>query len=105
MVCDRSHRQGMRAFDHKLEEFWMNAAVEKEIRSLRELKIRDLKARYRQLFAEDSPSCNRVHLFRRIAWRLQALAEGDLSQRARESERSSLRLIRTSGCGRRIVFA
>src|SRR3954454_20045927 len=62
----------------------MNAAVEKEISSLRELKIRDLKVRYRELFGEESSSFNHAHLFRRIAWRLQALAEGDLSQRARE---------------------
>jgi hypothetical protein len=31
-----------------------------------------------------SPSSNRAHLLRRIAWRLQARAEGDLSERARQ---------------------
>ena len=32
---------------------------------------------------EASPSSNHAHLFRRIAWRLQAQAEGDLSEQAR----------------------
>jgi hypothetical protein len=53
-----------------------------EIESLRTLKTNELKARYRDLFGEDSPSSNRAHLFRRIAWRLQAQAEGDLSELA-----------------------
>jgi Protein of unknown function (DUF2924) len=59
----------------------MNTATEKEIESLRNLKTKALKARYRELFEEESPSSNRMHLFRRIAWRLQAAAEGELSER------------------------
>jgi hypothetical protein len=35
------------------------------------------------VFQEETRCRHREHLFRRIAWRLQALAEGDLSQRAR----------------------
>jgi hypothetical protein len=35
------------------------------------------------VFQEETRSRHREHLFRRIAWRLQALAEGDLSARAR----------------------
>jgi hypothetical protein len=56
------------------------------IRSIEELgssKIPALKKRYRELFGEESKSSNRQFLFRRIAWRLQANAEGDLSERAR----------------------
>ena len=34
------------------------------------------------MFGETTNTKNRVWLFRRIAWRLQALAEGDLSERA-----------------------
>ena len=33
---------------------------------------------------EDSRSSNKDFLVRRIAWKLQALAEGDLSERARQ---------------------
>jgi Protein of unknown function (DUF2924) len=62
----------------------VDASVRIEIESLRKLKIAELKSRYHDLFGEASPSFNRAHLFRRIAWRLQAQAEGDLSERARE---------------------
>jgi hypothetical protein len=43
-----------------------------------------LRARFEELFGEESRSSNHAHLFRRIAWRLQANAEGDLSERARK---------------------
>jgi hypothetical protein len=62
----------------------MDQETQKEIEALRRLKVKDLKARYRELFGEESRSSNRAHLFRRIAWRLQARAEGDLTERARE---------------------
>jgi hypothetical protein len=58
-------------------------AVRVEIESLRKLKTGELRTRYRDVFGEALPSFNRAHLFRRIAWRLQAKAEGDLSERAR----------------------
>jgi hypothetical protein len=62
----------------------MNDEIRKEIEQLRREKTKVLKARYRELFGEQSPSSNHAHLFRRIAWRLQALSEGDLTQRARD---------------------
>src|SRR5271154_5595777 len=62
----------------------MTPDLYKEIETLRGQKTKALKVRYCELFGESSPSSNHAHLFRRIAWRLQALAEGDLSQRARE---------------------
>jgi hypothetical protein len=54
-----------------------------EIESLRKLKTGELRTRYRDVFGEASASFNRAYLFRRIAWRLQAEAEGDLGERAR----------------------
>ena len=68
-----------------------------EIESLRRLKTKALQARYRELFGEETRSSNRIHLFRRIAWRLQAKAEGGLSERARQraaelAEEAALRL-------------
>ena len=62
----------------------MNTELESEIAGLRGVKTNALKARYRELFGEDTRSSNRSHLVRRIAWRLQAIALGDLSERARE---------------------
>jgi hypothetical protein len=62
----------------------MEETLRQEIENLRQLKTKELKLRYRQLFGEDSPSSNRQHLFRRIAWRLQAHAEVDLTERAKQ---------------------
>ena len=61
----------------------MDAAIVKEIEQLRSLPVNGLREKYRDIFGEDSRSGNKDHLFRRIAWRLQANAEGDLSERAR----------------------
>ena len=61
----------------------MNAAVLREIESLRRLSVGGLREKYRKVFGEASRSHHKDFLFRRIAWRLQALAEGDLSERAR----------------------
>ena len=61
----------------------MEASIVAEIAQLRELKTAALRVRYREVYGEESRSSNREFLFRRIAWRLQAKAEGDLSERAR----------------------
>src|ERR1700722_6137896 len=61
----------------------MDATVIRSIEELGSLKIPALKRRYRELFGEESKSSNKQFLFRRIAWRLQANAEGDVSERAR----------------------
>jgi hypothetical protein len=60
----------------------MDPTVIRSIEDLGRLKIPLLKKRYRELFGEESKSSNKQFLFRRIAWRLQANAEGDLSERA-----------------------
>src|SRR5450631_2584779 len=54
-----------------------------EIESLRRESMTALREKYREVFQEETECRHREHLFRRIAWRLQALAEGDLSERAR----------------------
>jgi len=61
----------------------MDTAVLMEIESLRRASMAELREKYREVFREETRSRHREHLFRRIAWRLQALAEGDLSERAR----------------------
>ena len=61
----------------------MDTAVLMEIESLRRASLKGLREKYREVFREETRCRHREHLFRRIAWRLQALAEGDLSQRAR----------------------
>lgn len=60
----------------------MEIDVAKELAALRRLIPKELRARYAQVFGEPTASGNRTWLVRRIAWRLQALAEGGLSERA-----------------------
>src|SRR5580658_7910764 len=61
----------------------MDPTVIQSMEELEKSKIPTLKKRYRELFGEESKSSNKHFLFRRIAFRLQANAEGDLSERAR----------------------
>ena len=61
----------------------MDPAVWAEIDELRNLKTADLRAKYQETFGVETRSSNKQFLFRRIAWRLQARTEGDLSERAR----------------------
>jgi hypothetical protein len=62
----------------------MDPRIKMEIERLRRIKVKELKSRYRELFGEESRSSNRAHLFRRLAWRLQAGSEGMLSEHARQ---------------------
>ncbi|MGB9459110.1 MAG: DUF2924 domain-containing protein [Bryobacteraceae bacterium] len=62
----------------------METAVLVEIETLRRVSLSAMRQKYREVFGEETRCRNREHLFRRIAWRLQALAEGDLTERARE---------------------
>ena|SRR5436190_1022892 len=62
----------------------MTTSLEVQIEELRKLPAGALRAKYLELFGEESRSGNRRFLFRRVAWRMQALAEGDLSERARK---------------------
>jgi Protein of unknown function (DUF2924) len=61
----------------------MDTAVLLEVEKLRRASLAGLREKYREVFGEDTRCRNRERVFRRIAWRLQALAEGDLSERAR----------------------
>jgi hypothetical protein len=54
-----------------------------EVAALQRLSIGQLRQCFAELFGEATNASNRTWLIKRIAWRLQALAEGDLSQRAR----------------------
>jgi hypothetical protein len=55
-----------------------------ELAGLVRMTVTQLRARYATLFGEPTRAGNKAWLVKRIAWRLQALAEGDLSQRARQ---------------------
>jgi hypothetical protein len=55
-----------------------------ELAALKQQPVAGLRARYAELFGEPTRAGNRAWLVKRIAWRIQALAEGDLSERARQ---------------------
>lgn len=61
----------------------MSLNVEKELAGLQRMTPRELRERYAAAFGEESRSGHKVWLVKRIIWRMQANAEGDLSERAR----------------------
>jgi hypothetical protein len=61
----------------------MHVNVAKEMAALAAMTVNDLRAKYAQVFGEETRVGNKAWLIKRIVWRLQALAEGDLSERAR----------------------
>jgi hypothetical protein len=62
----------------------MHDNLAQELAQLGRLTVTQLRARYAALFGEATRAGNKTWLVKRIAWRLQALAEGDLSERARQ---------------------
>ena len=57
--------------------------LEKELASLERMNASALRERYAELFGETTRTGNRAWLFKRIAWRIQSLAEGGLSEHAK----------------------
>jgi len=62
----------------------LKESVVSEIEALRGATTGALRKRYYELFGREPRSCNKQSLFRTIAWRIQAQAEGDLSERAKQ---------------------
>ena len=58
--------------------------IGKEIAALRRMTVAELRAKYAEVFGEATRSRHKPHLIRRILWQRQAVAEGDLSDRARK---------------------
>ena len=61
----------------------VETAMRKEIDELSTMPVGQLRQKYLEVFGEESRSSHKQFLFRRIAWRIQAIAEGGLSERAR----------------------
>jgi hypothetical protein len=62
----------------------MTMNLAKEVAALQRMTTPQLRDRYAEVFGETTAANNKTWLVRRIAWRLQVLAEGDLSERARQ---------------------
>jgi hypothetical protein len=54
-----------------------------ELAALKTCSYRELQVKHAELFGETPLARNKPWLIKRIAWRLQANAEGDLSERAK----------------------
>src|SRR5262249_14747456 len=61
----------------------MTVNVAREAAALQRLTVPQLRQRFAEVYNETTNAGNRAWLIKRILWRLQALAEGDLSERAR----------------------
>jgi hypothetical protein len=61
----------------------MPQEIDRNISELKQMTVHELKNYHLKLFGETPRSRHKQHLLKRIVWRLQALAEGDLSKRAR----------------------
>src|SRR5271156_401118 len=62
----------------------MTDNFDQKLAELQRLSATQLRLRYAELFGEPTRTGNKPWLVKRIAWRLQAVAEGDLSERARQ---------------------
>ena len=58
--------------------------VQKEVAGLQRMTVRELKVKYEETFGDETRTGNKAWLIKRIAWRIQANAEGGLSERARQ---------------------
>ena len=62
----------------------MNSTVAAEVARLDKMSVNQLAQRFEEVFGEQCRSRHKRYLIRRIAWRIQAQAEGSLSERARQ---------------------
>lgn len=62
----------------------MTKNLDTEIAALRRMTPGELREKYLEVFGEPSRSANKAFLCKRLAWRIQSLAEGTLSERARQ---------------------
>ena len=57
--------------------------VSQQLAALSGMGVAALRSKYLEVFGEPSRSGNKAYLFKKLAWRIQSLAEGGLSERAK----------------------
>lgn len=62
----------------------MPGDIAKEIDALQQMTTSELAERYEELYGQPVRTRHRAYLIRKVAWRIQANAEGDLTERARQ---------------------
>lgn len=68
---------------HENERYARKTDITYQVAVLKRMTVTELRSRYLEVFGEQTRSGNKDFLWKRIAWRIQALAEGDLTERAR----------------------
>lgn len=58
--------------------------VTKEESAMQRMTVKQLRRKFAEVFDDETRSGNKAWLIKRIAWRMQANAEGGLSERARQ---------------------
>jgi len=61
----------------------MGMNIGKEVAAMRRCTAAELREKYAKVFGEETRSRHMEYLLRRIAWRMQCLEEGGLSERAK----------------------
>ncbi len=54
--------------------------IDGEVAAMRQMTVAQLRVRYEDIFGQQPRSGHKEHLVRRIAWRMQAVAQGGLSK-------------------------
>ena len=58
----------------------MTLNITKEVAAMQRTTVKELRRKYEQVFGEACRSNHKQSLIKRIAWRLQANEEGDMSE-------------------------
>jgi len=59
--------------------------IAREVAAFKRMTVKELRGRYVEVFGEATRSGNKDWLWKRIAWRIQANAEGGLTERGRQA--------------------
>jgi Protein of unknown function (DUF2924) len=62
----------------------MSLNVDKEVALLQRMTVGQLREKFEETWGEPTNTRNKQWLVKRIAWQMQALVEGDISERARK---------------------
>ena len=85
----------------------MQFDVEREVAALKRMSVGQLRERFAEVFGEQTNARHKQWLIKRIAWKMQANIEGDISERARRraAELSKDVDMRTSAPKQRLAVA
>ena len=62
----------------------MQTSIAARIKALQNMSIPELKDKYRELYGKDTSITNKKYLIKKIAWRIQELEYGGLSEEVKQ---------------------